>query len=312
MSMSAIRRASVPLTVLAVVAGVSGCQGGEPKAGDAPRTDSRSDVAQVLTAAYEKTAGAKSAKVRTTMSMPAGIEGGGDVEVSGVMGWDPTVMDLTVTGGMLADAGAPERMRMVWLDDVMYMDVGAKAAAEMDGKRWMKMDLAAMAEASGDKALQKQMTGGLENMNQDPAEQLAILLESPNLKHVGAEKTDGVETQHYKGSLTVAEVMDSNKSLDVLGDEERKDLLDTIEKSGVEGYDIEVWVNEDGYPARMDIAMENPQGTVEVVTRYSDYGAKASVEAPPADRTVDLMEMFTEMGEGADEAGDTQPESAAS
>ncbi|MFI2370536.1 hypothetical protein [Streptomyces sp. NPDC018833] len=311
MTMSTIRRVGVSVTAVAVLVGAAGCQGGEPKAGDAPKSPSRSDVTKVLTATYKKTAEAKSAKVQMTLSMPAGAEGGGDMEMTGVMGWDPTMMDMTMKGEAFQSApDSPEQMRMVWLDNVMYMDVGAERAAEMDGKRWMKMDLGAIAEMSGDKALQKQMTGGLENMNQDPAQQLAILLDSPNLKHVGAEKIDGVATQHYKGSLTVAEMMDANKALDVLSDKERKDLLAGVEKSGIESYDIEVWVNEDGYPARMDVGMDTPQGAVKMVADYSDYGAKASVQAPPASETVDLMEMLKGLGEDAG-AGDAEGTDAA-
>jgi hypothetical protein len=57
------------------------------------------------------------------------------------------------------------------------------------------------------------MAGGLESTNQDPAQQLALLLESPSLKHVGAEKIGGVEAQHYKGTLTIDEMVASNKRL---------------------------------------------------------------------------------------------------
>ncbi|MFE3253392.1 hypothetical protein [Streptomyces sp. NPDC059209] len=318
MTMSTWGRVGVSLTALAVVAGVAGCQGddaGTKKTGSSAAKDgepqSRSAVTEVLTAAYEKTAAAKSAKVSMTMSMPAGAAGaagGGDMEMSGVMGWDPTVMDMTMTGSMMqAEPDAPDKIRMVWVKNAMYMDMGAEAAKDMDGKRWMKLDLAAAAEASGDPAVASELTGGMENMNQDPAQQLALLLDSPNVKHVGSEKVDGVDAQHYKGTLTVAEMVESNESLDVLSAKERKDLLAGIEKSGIEGYDIEVWVNEDDYPVKMDVAMDSPQGDITMSARYSDYGAKASVQAPPAGDTVDLFEMLGDLGgdagAGADDSG---------
>ncbi|MEV8332787.1 hypothetical protein [Streptomyces niveus] len=302
MTMSAWGRVGVSLTAVAVVAGVAGCQGGDSgskKAGG-------SSVTEVLTAAYEKTAAAKSAKVSMTMSMPqgmAGAAGGGDMEMSGVMGWDPMMMDLTVTGSMMqAEPDAPDEIRMLWVKNAMYMDMGAEAAKDMDGKRWMKLDLAAAAEASGDPAVTKELTGGMENMNQDPAQQLALLLDSPNVKHVGSEKIDGVEARHYKGTLTVDEMLESNEGLDVLSAKERKDLLATIEKSGIKGYDTEVWVNEDDYPVKMIVGMDTPQGEVKISANYSDYGAKASVQTPPAADTVDLFEMLGGLG---DESGAT-------
>ncbi|MFF4231511.1 hypothetical protein [Streptomyces sp. NPDC001820] len=312
MSMSAWMRAGVSLTAVAVVVGVAGCQGGdgEKKAAGTPgktEAESRAAVTQVLTAAYKKTSAAKSAKVSMTMTMPATVDGGGTMEMSGVMGWDPTVMDMTMKGSMFkADPDAPEQIRMVWLNNAMYMDMGAKASIAskaMDGKRWMKFDLGAAAEASGDKALRKQMTGSLENMNQDPAQQLALLLESPNLKHVGAEKIDGVQAQHYKGTLTLDEMVASNKSLKTLSEKERKDLLATMKKSGIKGYDTEVWVNGDNYPVKMDIGIDSPQGMTKIVANYSDYGAKATVQAPPAGDTFDLMEMLKKVGKGMESAG---------
>ncbi|MFF8830658.1 hypothetical protein [Streptomyces sp. NPDC015131] len=294
---------------ITVLVGVVGCQGEETsgkKAAGAPETQSRDAVTKVVQAAYKKTAEAKTAKVRMSMTM-AGVPGeSGTMEMSGVMGWDPMLMDMTMkmppemAGGSGAGSGSemPEQIRMKWLGDAMYMDLGTKAAAEMDGKRWMKMDLAAMAKASGDPQIQKQMTRGMEDMNQSPAQQLALLLESPNLKHVGPEKIDGVQTQHYKGTLSVKDVVASNSSLGVLSEKERKELVAAIEKSGVKGYDTEVWVDEDGYPAKMDLGMAMPQGQVKIVAHYSDYGVKADVTAPPASETFDFMKLMEQMGAG--------------
>ncbi|CAL9547831.1 hypothetical protein SUDANB15_04352 [Streptomyces sp. enrichment culture] len=309
MGMSAWKRAGVSLTAVAVVAGVAGCQdgdgGGKKKAADSSesRVQTQNEMTEVLQAAFKNTSEAKSSKVRMTMSMPAGVEGGGTMELSGVQGWDPAVMDVTMKGSALTagDPDAPEQVRMIMLDNAMYMDMGEKQAAEMDGKRWMKMDFAAIAEESGDAELQKQMTSGMENMNQDPAQQLALLLESPNLKHVGPEKVDGVQTQHYKGTLSFEEMLDANKSFDMLSEKEREELTANVKKSGLKGYDTQVWVNEDNYPVKMVVGMKMPQGTMNMTAHYSDYGAKADVQAPPAGETFDLMEMLKELeGLGAE------------
>ncbi|MFD5773169.1 hypothetical protein [Streptomyces fungicidicus] len=315
MGMAAWKRAGVCLTAAAVVVGVAGCQDGDgdgtkkKAAGSADsKVQTQNEMTEVLQAAFKNTSEAKSSKVRMTMTMPAGVDGGGTMEISGVQGWDPAVMDVTMKGSALTegDPDAPEQIRMIMLDNVMYMDMGAKQAAEMDGKRWMKMDFAAIAEASGDAEMQKQMTGGLENMNQDPAQQLALLLESPNLKHVGPQKIDGAQTQHYKGTLSFEEMLDANKSTDgLLSAKEREELIANVEKTGLKGYDTEVWVNEDNYPVRMVVGMKMPQGTMNMKADYSGYGAKAEVQAPPAKDTLDLMEMLSELEDlGADsEAG---------
>ncbi|WP_395362550.1 hypothetical protein ACHGLA_21765 [Streptomyces sp. YH02] len=300
MNVSVWKRAGVAVTAVAVVTGVAGCQDGDGKAAgaDKAQTQSLGDITKVIRTAYEKTSAAKSAKIRMTMELPTGLEGGGTMEMTGVQGWNPTVTDLTVKGSMLgaAGAGGADTMRMITLGNVMYMDMGAKQAAEMDGKRWLKLDMQAASEASSDKVLSKSMAGGLENMNQDPSKQLALLLDSPNLKHLGAEKVDGVETQHYKGTLTLEQMIAANKSLDVLSEKDRADLVESVKKAGITAYETEVWVREDGYPARMDLGMKSAQGTVKMGMHYSDYGAEATVQAPPAKDTVDLFEMLKGLG----------------
>ncbi|MFB8045090.1 hypothetical protein ACFC8F_27815 [Streptomyces hydrogenans] len=295
MSKSTWKRAGVALTAAALVTGLAGCNDGDAKAGG--KSGGASPV-QALTAAFEKTTAAKAAKVKMTMNIEGVGAESGTMEMNGVQGWDPAVMDYTMTGSMLSagDPDAPEQMRILMLDNVMYMDMGEKQAAEMDGKRWMKLDMKAAAAESGDKALQKQMTGGLDNMNQDPAQQLALLLDSPDLKHVGAEKVNGMETQHYKGTLTFEQMLKANESSKVLSKEEHQKLVESVKKTGLKGYDTEVWVNEDGYPARMDVSMEMAEGSVQIRADYSDYGTKAAVQAPPASETVDLFKMLQDVG----------------
>ncbi|MFF0433060.1 hypothetical protein ACFYU9_12660 [Streptomyces sp. NPDC004327] len=301
-SVSAWKRAGVALTAVAVVTGVAGCQDdgdeGQKKPAAAPaKAEGLGDVTKVLTAAYEKTSAAKSAKFTMTIEMAGAGAGAGTTTMSGVQGWDPAVMDVTMDGGMFGKgAGGPGKIRMIMRDNVMYMDMGAKQAAQMDGKRWMKMDFAAMAEESGDPALQKQMTQGLGGANQDPAQQLALLLQSPGIKHIGPEKVDGVQTEHYKGSITFDEAVNGNKAFKGLPEKDRKALADSVKKAGVKGYDTELWVNEDGYPARMVVGMKMPQGAMKVTANYSDYGTQATVQAPPAKDTFDFMAMMKELG----------------
>ncbi|QXE35228.1 hypothetical protein KQY30_14055 [Streptomyces sp. GMY02] len=309
MSKSTRVRAGVAVTAVAVMVAVAGCQSEGSAAGGGKATTGAvkaqaAPATEVIAAAYKKTAEAKSARVTMTMETPGTGPDAGTIEMSGVMGWGPTVMDVTMSGTALAsDPEGPEQVRMVWINNVMYMDMGAASAKEMDGKRWMKLDFAAIAKASGDAKAAEAMAGGLENMNQDPAQQLGILLESPSLKHVGSEKIGGIPTEHYKGRLTLEEMLKSNKSLAVLSAKERTDLLAAMKKSGLKAYDTEVWVNADSYPVKMDIGMDTPEGTVRVTASYTDYGVKTDVQAPPAGQTADVFKMLGDLaavGQGAD------------
>ncbi|MGW1276622.1 hypothetical protein ACWD4V_06615 [Streptomyces tsukubensis] len=300
MNKSIRRRAGLSLTAVAVIAAVSACGGEDAKNGAETKLQSGAEVTKVLKAAYQKTEEAKSAKVEMVATMPdsAAFGGGGEMKLSGVMGWDPMMMDMTMSGGGLKmTPGAPEQVRMVWLDNAMYMDTGAAAAKEMDGKRWLKIDLKSLAEQSGSAALQKQLTGSLDSMDQSPAEQIAMLLESKSIKHVGAAKVDGVDTQHYKGTISLEEMLEKNDSL-VLGEKERAQLLKGLKGTGISSYSTQLWVNKDGLPVKTDLSMKTPEGVITMVTNYSDYGAKASVKAPPAAETFDFGRIMEKLGEG--------------
>ncbi|CAM5254226.1 putative lipoprotein [Streptomyces spiroverticillatus] len=305
MNAAGFKRMGISAVALAAVVSLAGCQGegakdgqtGKKAAGEsAPQKQDRAGAARTLKAAYRKTAEAKSAKVKMSMSMPASVQGGGTMEMSGTLGWDPTVLDMTMkpTGALAPKGGdkGPDRIRMIMRDNVMYMDLGAKAAAEMDGKRWMKMDLNEAAKAGGGAGA---LTGGMDNANQDPSRQIGMLLESPNLQHVGAENVGGVATQHYKGTLTVAEMLKTNKDADrQLTGKEREELLANMNKAGIKGYDTDVWVDDKGYPAKMVVGMDSAKGRVNITMTYTDYGTKASVEVPPADQTLDFVKKLKE------------------
>ncbi|MFR9675319.1 hypothetical protein [Streptomyces sp. TR06-5] len=285
---------------MAMAVTLTACTGGE-KSDDAGatgekqvsrQTESHSALA-VMTAATRRTSEAKSAKVSLEMTVPGNA--GGTVRMSGVMGWDPYAMDVTMSGSAMSTGGGPEQTRMVWVDDVMYMDMGEAATAEMDGKRWMKIDMGAIAESAEDPAMAEAMTSGMDNMGQSPAQQLGMLLDSPNIEFAGEQRIDGVDARHYTGSLTLQEALDANKSLEVLDKKEREKLVEQLEASGMKEYRIEAWVDEDDLPVRIDAEMETPEGTVETTQRMSDYGTDLSVTAPPASQTVDLMKMLEDL-----------------
>ncbi|MFB7466548.1 hypothetical protein ACFCZ1_24165 [Streptomyces sp. NPDC056224] len=309
--MSVYRKKTVGAALAAVllVGGATACENGKkddsgkaaPGAPAKPSTPvAGGSATEALTAAYKKTSAAKSAKVRMTMSMPESLGGSGStVEMTGVQGWDPQVMDITVKGALTPGSGA-ESMRMIMSNDVMFMEMPADSpmSAGLDGKRWMKLDIKAAAEASGDAEALKKLGGvGGMDQSQDPAKQLALLLSSPNVKHIGAEKADGTDTEHYKGTLTLAEMLAANESAKALPEADRAKLVEAMKKSGIVDYDMDVWVDKDGYPVHMKVGVRMPQGTMNMDAHYSDYGSAATVQAPPENETLDLFAMLKQLGD---------------
>ncbi|MFD3719479.1 hypothetical protein [Streptomyces sp. NPDC058674] len=312
--MSVYRKKTVGAVLAAVllVGGATACENGKKtdsgKAGSASAEPAKPAAAvspaEALNAAYKKTSAAKSAKVRMTLSMPAATGAATNMEMTGVQGWGPDVMDITMKGALPAGSGA-ESVRMIMSNNVMFMEMpagsptakGLEGMEGMEGKRWMKLDLNAAAAASGDaEALRK--LGGLGGVEQgqDPAKQLALLLSSPNVKHVGSEKVEGTDAEHYKGTVTFEEMLAANDSVKALTEAERKQLTDAMKTAGITGYDMDVWVNKDGYPVHMKVGMSMPQGTMNMDAYYSDYGSAATVQTPPDSETFDLFGMLKELG----------------
>ncbi|WKD33149.1 hypothetical protein [Streptomyces xanthophaeus] len=310
MYVSAYRKRAIGAALAAVllVGGVTACESGRKDgagkaavggsaAPERPVVDGA--TTEALKAAYKKTSTAKAAKFRMTMSMPASQGAGGTVEMTGVQGWDPQVMDVTVKGAPGPGSGA-DSMRMVMSNNVMFMEVpkGSPMTGSMEGKRWMKLDLNAAAQAAGDAEVLKKLSGmsGMDQ-NQDPAKQLALLLSSPNVKHLGAEKVEGADAEHYKGTLTFEEMMAADESAKVLSEVERKQLIEATKKAGIKGYDMDVWLNKDGYPVHMKVGVRTPQGTLNMDAHYSDYGSAATVETPPESETFDVFALLKDLGE---------------
>lgn len=310
--MSVYRKKTVGAALAAVllVGGATACESGKKDdAGKAAGSSAQPDkpaaggnATEALTAAYKKTSEAKSAKVRMTMSMPAGVEGGGTIEMTGVQGWDPEVMDITMKGGLSAGESV-DSMRMIMTNNVMFMEMPADSPMSegMEGKRWMKLDMNAAAAAAAEDSEAMKALGGLGGVggmdqSQDPAKQLALLLASPNVKHVGSEKVEGTDAEHYKGTLSFDEMLAANGSAKALTEAERTKLTEAMKKSGIKGYDMDVWVNKDGYPVHMKVGIGMPQGTMNMDAYYSDYGSAATVQTPPENETLDLFAMLKELG----------------
>ncbi|AJF66751.1 hypothetical protein [Streptomyces vietnamensis] len=273
MSRSAWKRAAVALAAAAVVAGAAGCQdgdGGTEKAAGAsataqPGTQSPEEAAKAVRAASAKASAAKSAKVEMRLTVGGGKAPGGST-FTGVQAWGPVAADLKVfDSSYLADIpGAPVETRMVTADGATYVDLGTTLAAQTGGKRWLKVD--AEGAAAGDE-LTLQLTGGLTAVNMDLPKELGLLAGSSAVKHLGPVKGGDVKAEAYEGELPG-------------------------------GKRMEVWIGADGYPAKTIVHAESGGTRTSLTTKYSDYGAEAAFQAPPAEDAVGFVELLKNLGRG--------------
>ncbi|MFJ3925636.1 hypothetical protein [Streptomyces sp. NPDC090022] len=256
-----------------LVGGLTACSGDKAGAGKADGGGQASAAAEkpseAVKASYLKTVGAKFAKAEISTTEPDGKV----VTQSGTKGWYPSSHDL-----VLKSAGKPDS-RSVMISDLVWTQM----EKPVGGKPWMKMDL-----SSGGKP-------GV-RLNEDPAEYLAMLLDQDNLGHVGTEKTDGVEAEHYRGSYTLDELLKADQVSKVMPDDRRKALQAALEKAQVKTYGFDVWIGKDGYPVRVDTALTDEKGTAKTTAKFSGFGATPAVQAPPADQVADFDEVMKGLG----------------
>jgi len=271
------------LALLAVGAlALSGCtSGGAEKAGADALTLLRDESAKALQTALTKTKDAKT--VACTME---GTVEGEKIKSSGAVQYDsrPRAEFTTV------DAKGESTLTRI-VGSTIYTEVPAKERAEMDGKRWLKLDLVAVAKlAGGDESsaeLLRQSSGQLRDM--DPSEQVKALVSSAGLKVVGEEKIDGVDTVHYSRTQTPEEFMAQLGKR--LGQEPQAKAIEALKKGGVTEIKLDVWVDEKYQPRQACTVM----GKSDVTVSYKDYGKPVSVDEPAAADTADFAAMLQQL-----------------
>ncbi|GAA1915823.1 lipoprotein [Streptomyces sodiiphilus] len=301
--MRPIRKGALAVATAALLIGTAACSGDSGSSDDAGSSGnggaaSRSAF-EALQAAAEKTQEITSADIEMVVRAPGSA--GGDMTMTGSMSWEPTLaMDITATGPDLNEDG----ISMIFLDNVMYMNLGEEMAAETGGASWLKMDFAAIAEESGDDEIADALTHGMGEQQQSPQEQLALLLESSGVEHMGQETLNGEKVDRYSGTVTLEEALEGSGE-GVLDEAERTELIETLREQGIESFDIDVWVDGNDFPVQIHQAFETPEGKMVTETAYSNYGTSVTVEAPPEDETIDFMEMMAGLaGDFEDEGWD--------
>ncbi|MBT2482937.1 hypothetical protein J7E94_33155, partial [Streptomyces sp. ISL-94] len=163
--------------VALLVGGLTACGGdkadGGKDGGDKAAAAKAPSPADAVKASYLKTVPAKFA----TMDMTITASSGKTDRLTGTKGWYPAATGIDAKG---ADAG-----NQIMIGDEIY----THSDKPVQGKSWMKMNL----NKDGSPRYR---------LNDDPAEYLALLLGQEKLTLVGAEQTEGVEAQHFKGSLS--------------------------------------------------------------------------------------------------------------
>ncbi|MFF0513715.1 LppX_LprAFG lipoprotein [Streptomyces sp. NPDC004250] len=262
------------VAALLLAAGAVGCSGGTD---ESPKMTPAAAVAK----AAKNTEEIDSIRYRMTGRTPEE----GRVKAEAQMRIKPTLaMSMKMTA-LDQGAGASAEIRLV--DKAMYIGGGAEAAKEMDGKSWMKFDLSAL--GAGEELDQ---LGSASQADKNPATESTFLTGAKDVEKVGTETVDGVETTHYKGTVTVAELEKTLAGEDKATREKRQKSLEQYEKLGVDKLNMDLWIDGDDRTKQFRMRGQADKGPLDMTFTFLGFNEPVKVAAPPAKDTMDLAEMM--------------------
>ncbi|MFF9799504.1 DUF1396 domain-containing protein [Streptomyces rochei] len=264
------------LAALLLAAGAVGCAK-EDKAEESPEMTPAAAVAE----AAKNTEEIDSLHYRLTGRAPEE----GRVEAEARMRMKPTLaMSMKMTA---LDQGPDAQAEIRIVDKAMYIGGGAEAAKEMDGKSWLKFDLAAM--GAGDELNQ---LGGASQADKNPATESTFLTGAEDVEKVGTETVEGVETTHYKGTVSLAALEKSLADEDKATRDKRQKSIEQYEQMGVDKLTMDMWVDGDDRTKQFRMRGDAKKGPLDMTITFLGVNEPVKVTAPPAKDTMDLAEMM--------------------
>ncbi|MFD0902240.1 DUF6612 family protein [Actinomadura sediminis] len=246
-------------------------------------------AAQVLGKSAEKTGQIDSFQADFDMTVQAPD---GNVKAAGVMqyqlkpelAYSMKYTEMSVGGQSMAG------MEQLLIGRTMYMKMPMLSELPgAGGKPWMKISLEEAGKAAGlniDQMLQQ-------SQQMDPVQNMKKLTASKDVREVGKENVNGVETTHYSGTYKLADAIAE------LPAEQQDAARAAIAQTGMESMKFDVWVDGQQLPQKM--AMTTPSsaaGAMSMTMTYRDYGKPVQIAAPPAGQVTDMAEMMQGMGGG--------------
>ncbi len=318
-----MKRAALILMVLGLAAACNTSSSASPEASAGGGSAASADALSTVRSATQRASEEGTFKMDFTFRMegmegiPGATSGGetgmsftGHAEVDAANDRQRVTMEIPFAG----------EMEMIQDGAVMYMK-SAMMSGFLGGnpsKPWVKIDMTDMGEQYGG-------VGSFGGGSNNPEDMLATLQGvTDDLREVGTETIDGVETTHYAGTL------DLQKAMEQVPESERAELEQSYGalQAQLGGFTLpfDVWVDGDGLVRRVEFTFDfsnlgaglAPSGTpipgmqdfkmVMTMDLY-DYGVPVDIQIPPADQVSDIGDMAGDFGDmpGGTMPGGTMP-----
>jgi len=206
---------------------------------------------------------------------------------SGTMTGDEQFGSSTDVSMTMAIAGTS--ISEILVDDKLYMKIPQMSAA-LGGKQWAELDLGSLGSLGS--TFQSLIDSA---KNSDPTQQLQPLLASGDVHKVGTETVDGVQADHYAGTVDPATAFDSSQAAKNLTPAQIAQLKSLLKDGGVTSETVDVWVASDGLPVRLGISSNTSAGAFKLDMHLSNWGKPVSISAPPASEVGDMSSMLGDL-----------------
>jgi hypothetical protein len=229
----------------------------------------------LIQAALGKASNDKTVHVTGTISTPSGSG-----TINAQEQFSPSVemsMNMSLSGSNISE---------ILVGDTLYLKV-SQLSSMLGGKAWAKINLSSLGSLGSSV---QSLIGSAKNT--DPTAQLQPLLASGDVHKVGTETVDGVQADHYSGTVDPATAFDSSQAAKNLTPAQIAQLKSMLQAGGVTKETIDVWVASDGLPVREQVTANGNSGATKVDMHLSDWGKPVSITAPPADQVTDLSSLM--------------------
>ena len=305
---TANHRKRILLTLSAVVAALAlaACGGGgssasTQSAGEGAATTSAGSDA-VLVSAASKATNAGSSKVDFVITTqipgkdgPVTLKGNGAFDYKAQQGkltYD--FSELFAATGQSALGNEP--VQVILDKTTFYMKFALLSQLLPDAKPWIEFNLEKLGK------LQGVDLGQLAQLNQgDPSGTLAYLTATGEVTKVGTEQVNGVSTTHYHAVVDLDKVVQQAPAADQAALQQSVDKLK--EQLGTSTLPIDVWIGDDGLPARIKydvkVSVSGQESASVLQMDFTDWGVPVTVTPPPADQVTDITSLAALAGAGS-------------
>jgi hypothetical protein len=216
------------------------------------------------------------------------------VEASGQgesMSFDGTGAIDFVSGASSLEMSLPGfTLEMRFIEGRMYMHLPEVGRPPGMTESWVSVPIPGAAGGGTQSQLGVDSAGYLES--------LAGVSED-GIEELGEQTIDGVETTGYHVEI------DMDRAMAQLSPEEQADLeaaREQMDAMGLDSWPMDVWLTDDGLPARLGMNMDMTGVQVEVQVDFTDFGTDIDVAVPDPEDTRefdDVTEMQQELAGGA-------------